>query len=586
MLDLDRHRAEQDGIAAIRALGFVPTDLSPVSVTTPSGGLHLYFQHRNGLTCSARHLPDGVDIRAEGGYVIAPGTLLPDGCRYGTANTLDKLPPFPPALAPPVRAKSDPHDLSDLLAPSPDWDTVRGALSAIPPDVDYCDWFNIGMALHSACGGLPEGLDVWDAWSKGGTKYKGPRELASKWRSFTAWGGIGLGTLFHLASAYGWSDRPEWGADDFEDLQPLASRLKLLTPADCKSAPSRGYIIKGMLAPRDVGCIFGQPGAGKSLLAPHLAYAVAQGREAFGLRTRQGGAFYVAAEDAHGMLGRVRALEMAHNDAPQFKVVDGVCDLLADGSPDLADLVNLVREHRPALIVIDTLAMAFPGLEENDAKGMGRVVAVARKLTQWGAAVLLIHHDTKAEGATPRGHSLLNGALDMALWVKRDEEGIIRGRLTKNRNGTCDRDIAFRIETEDGGQDDDGDAVTWPRCGELVGPPARKEKALPRGAQAALHILRDMEQPVTEATWRQACIDGRRMSPSEDRKSRITAFRRAVGELIQRGSIRFENGFYWEDDGFDPIAARQGDRQRQSGDMSPNVATGTGETGDRQRHTP
>ena len=47
----------------------------------------------------------------------------------------------------------------------------------------------------------------------------------------------------------------------------------------------------------------GAPGAAKSLLGPHLGYAVAQGREAFGMRTRQGGVLYVAAEDARGMRG-------------------------------------------------------------------------------------------------------------------------------------------------------------------------------------------------------------------------------------------------------------------------------------------
>ena len=49
-----------------------------------------------------------------------------------------------------------------------------------------------------------------------------------------------------------------------------------------------------------------------------------------------------------------------------------------------------MRERRPALVVIDTVAMAFPGLIENDADAMGRVVAVARALTEHGAAVLLV----------------------------------------------------------------------------------------------------------------------------------------------------------------------------------------------------
>src|SRR3546814_13658964 len=106
--------------------------------------------------------------------------------------------------------------------------------------------------------------------------------------------------------------------------------------------------------------------------------------------------------------------------------------------------------------------MAFPGLEESSAEAMGRFVAVARKLTEHGAAVILIHHDTKAEGQTPRGHSVLNGALDMALHLTKSEDGIVRGKMTKNRNGTFDRDIAFRIETRSFGTDEAGDPITPP----------------------------------------------------------------------------------------------------------------------------
>src|SRR5690606_10871152 len=99
---------------------------------------------------------------------------------------------------------------------------------------------------------------------------------------------------------------------------------------------------------------------------------------------------------------------------------------------------------------------------------MGRVVAAARALTKWGAAVILIHHDTK-DGASglPRGHSVLNGALDVSLHLTKGEGGIVRGNLTKNRNGSCERDLAFAIVTRALGTDGDGDVVTEALCYEL-----------------------------------------------------------------------------------------------------------------------
>src|SRR6266568_4446716 len=87
-----------------------------------------------------------------------------------------------------------------------------------------------------------------------------------------------------------------------------SGRLVLLTPADCAVAKHRPYVAKGLIGEGDLALIIGQPGAGKSVLGPHMAYAVAQGRAIFGRRVRQGRVLYIAAEDGPGMRIRTRAL--------------------------------------------------------------------------------------------------------------------------------------------------------------------------------------------------------------------------------------------------------------------------------------
>lgn len=201
--------------------------------------------------------------------------------------------------------------------------------------------------------------------------------------------------------------------------------------------------------------------------------------------------------------------------------------------PDLVELLHAADKQWPALIFVDTLAMAFPGLEENSAEDIGRVVAVTRALTRWGAAVMLIHHNTKSEGGTPRGHSILNGALDMALHVKRDGE-IIRGSLTKHRNGTTQRDIAFVIATEDGGTDSDADTITLPRCNPLSGSVPKVER-LSASAAAALRVLESAGGRLCEDAWQSAMIDGREVSASAVRDSRSRAASRAIEKLIYQG---------------------------------------------------
>jgi len=75
------------------------------------------------------------------------------------------------------------------------------ALRCITPDCGYDDWLKIGQALHSAGDHL---LELWIEWSAGSKDFN-PAECQSKWRTFNRGsGGVGLGTLFHVATENGW----------------------------------------------------------------------------------------------------------------------------------------------------------------------------------------------------------------------------------------------------------------------------------------------------------------------------------------------------------------------------------------------
>lgn len=87
---------------------WLPDDLSSelenaagAVVETPRGGKHLYFRVPEGakVSCSARKLHEKVDIRAEGGYVLAPPSILADGRSYCYRKILSVRPeelPTPP----------------------------------------------------------------------------------------------------------------------------------------------------------------------------------------------------------------------------------------------------------------------------------------------------------------------------------------------------------------------------------------------------------------------------------------------------------------------------------------------------------
>src|SRR5437016_4591452 len=53
-----------------------------VECRTGGGGRHFYFAHPGGLVRNKVGLATGIDIRADGGYVVAPPSLHASGLRY------------------------------------------------------------------------------------------------------------------------------------------------------------------------------------------------------------------------------------------------------------------------------------------------------------------------------------------------------------------------------------------------------------------------------------------------------------------------------------------------------------------------
>ncbi len=283
--------------------------------------------------------------------------------------------------------------------------------------------------------------------------------------------------------------------------------LQVLTPAEIGEEQARPYVIKGLIAQGDHAIAMGQPGSGKSVLAPHLAYAVAQGREVLGRRVKAGPVVYLAAEDGHGMKNRIRALYLRYGDAPDFHLIPEAVDLMTINQQH-TELEEIIQRIRPVLIVVDTIARSFPGLRENEAEDMGRVVRVARDLADiCGAAVLNVHHVAKDAGTTPRGHGSLNGDADITLLVEGAGNDTRSLKLGKNRSGPSDITFAFDIVVEELGIDEDGDKITAPVLREAEAQAAIKEaparlndqtKVMLREIRNMLDTKAEMVRPLPE----------------------------------------------------------------------------------------
>ena len=318
----------------------------------------------------------------------------------------------------------------------------------------------------------------------------------------------------------------------------------------------RKQVIKGLIALGDLVCIFGLPSTGKSVVAPYLAWRVAQGVLAFGMKTVAGPVIYVSAEDPHGMGQRLRALRKVYGDVVSFHLATGLAGIMANlNSAEMQDLLACIARLNPVLVVIDTLAVAFP-IDENAPQGMGAVVQICRLIADQGPTVALVHHCPKGDTSTPRGHSSLNGALDTSVRVDpADTSGVIRCTSMKNRNG-FPRRFGFKIRSELLGHDEDGDPITAPVCEEFDLRNLPKDAKLSGAKLDALAVLGDLAGGggrVATADWRARCILPGVLSESAAAKTRADTFGRAKRELERAGLITVT------DDGASEWVARKSD---------------------------
>lgn len=139
-------------------------------VRTGSGGRHLYFRHPGGVVRNdaGRRLGPGLDVRGDGGYVIAPPSRHASGGRYAVAGYGGTLPELPDWL----RRRLHPPE-PRRRAPAMEWrpgkDTSKWADAALQGELDRLLQAQPGMRNHTlnkvayrlgqiiAGGGLDEG---------------------------------------------------------------------------------------------------------------------------------------------------------------------------------------------------------------------------------------------------------------------------------------------------------------------------------------------------------------------------------------------------------------------------------------------
>lgn len=346
------------------------------------------------------------------------------------------------ALGPKPTADSAPPEIA-APEPSADLDELRALLQNHDPNATRDEWIRVGAALHHETRGSGEGLALWDEWSRGSDKYKGREDLEKDWRSFrldrenAVTAGYLRSTatpsLDEFADVTGAADPDDpWAALEAERI----GRFKPVHVAEVARRPPPEWLIDGVLPEADLAMLYGQPGAGKSYIALDIAFAISTGEKWAGLETRFGSVAWIAAEAAGSLRLRTAAYArqngMALENADLW-IIDSALSLMDQEDAD--SLCAALKDMRPRLVIVDTLAAASGGANENSGEDMNKVLNSCREIHRTtGATVLLIHHSGKDETRGARGWSGIKGAMQTELLAV-NHEGRRFLTVTKQRDG-------------------------------------------------------------------------------------------------------------------------------------------------------
>lgn len=231
-------------------------------------------------------------------------------------------------------------------------------------------------------------------------------------------------------------------------------KVSLLVPAgDLVRLPARvDWLVKGILERECLALLFGDPGAGKSFAALGMAAAIATGTPWHGHRAAAGPVAYIAGEGHAGIARRLKALELHHGlslaDAPLFVSRRAVPMLDGQAVDALAEELDALGKP-PALIVIDTMARALAGGEENSAADVGAFVAACDHLkSRYKAAALIVHHAGHGDKTRARGSSALRAAVDVEMglaWLH-EADGVLALTCTKAKDAEPFQALHFELE--------------------------------------------------------------------------------------------------------------------------------------------
>ena len=224
--------------------------------------------------------------------------------------------------------------------------------------------------------------------------------------------------------------RPELNEYDKAPLLIHADELKHL------SMPT--YLLSSYpVYSQGINILSGKSSSGKSFVALDIAGRIAADSTCV----------YVAGEGLSGYAARWEAWKTFHGvEHAELYFYREALQVMNE--MELIAFIQMIEQHQPSLVVIDTLARSAVGMDENSARDMGQFVAAVDRLRlALQCSVLVVHHTGKS--GDMRGSTALYGAADSVL-AQTFNDGLITVYNApdyggKNKYGESADPMYFRI---------------------------------------------------------------------------------------------------------------------------------------------
>lgn len=365
--------------------GYDPFTHDTYTVKTGRGGTHFYFT-ADGVPYPSRvALEPHIDVRGEGGYVVAP----PASNAYGAYTVLcgDAPAPYPKGLLGFIHEGSRHKAVGELIGR---WFAEKLSIDEIRERAHKLNKERVIPSLPSY------EINRWvDDIAAKEEEEAARSKISAEWRKH-----LPLSTNAEFVETYGDRTDSEW-------------------------------LIPDWLPSRNTGIVSALPGAYKTWILLDLAIAVATGRsflQSYPVR-KTGPVIVCQQEDDYTMIaqrmgqilqmGRAETfgedwvVNMPSPEMPIYWFTGR--NLRASNKNMMAALYGAAEELRPALIIIDPLN-TFVSMKDYGVEAPPEMAALKIIRDRFDTSTMIAHHDTK--GSSNSGRQSMYGSVFLDAWVE------------------------------------------------------------------------------------------------------------------------------------------------------------------------